>query len=543
MPEKLIRPAHLFAFFLPLLIVLAAEATLRAGNHFGWHPWFTTLLTRGVSTQKTGAINAFGRASLGQCKKVAVFGDSAAAGMLSTVSFSQVLEFQLNSQPDDCYSVWNFASSGATFSNYGAEILRRVADDYDIAIVYTGHAEIWKELCLHGRLEIYDIPLQENCNQDLEHRIQQEVATSKGRFFAFSTMKDRISRWIRGDSLVYLAVQRQFTPRSVRADQASPVKDATSADAGKARKVTPPRPLERGPVVPVEKIDQMVKDYTAALQALSEAYRSRHKLLLLATPFSIDRFPPMFGYRQAGRQETAVDYFRAAEASFARGDFPAAWQAYDIAKDLDGFPYRAMGRLNKGITGMKSDAYVRTVDTEGALRSMVASGAVQFDDFLVDPEHPSFFGNTLIARQILCSLGRGQYCRVWGLAEYARFEQRFAEEAIGVVAYEKLKQRELKNSFQWHVALSRQSSEPSSFLHRAAQKLAAISVDAGNSQRKAGLTRLLASTRTSWTATSAGCKRIDEGLLSSVADLSLDFVHLAELREALKHPGLEICPA
>ena len=74
--------------------------------------------------------------------KIAVFGESAAAGWGAERNFTHIINYELKKNcPNLKFYVKNYAECGATFHGGQAEALKSVIDNYDIFLVYAGNNE------------------------------------------------------------------------------------------------------------------------------------------------------------------------------------------------------------------------------------------------------------------------------------------------------------------------------------------------------------------------------------------------------------------
>jgi hypothetical protein len=88
-----------------------------------------------------GSISSYCESALTEAKQlnVAIFGGSSTAGYASPVSFSKIL-CDYNSKNINL-KITNFGRNGEAFSDFQAELIKKVMKNYDVLVLYAGHNE------------------------------------------------------------------------------------------------------------------------------------------------------------------------------------------------------------------------------------------------------------------------------------------------------------------------------------------------------------------------------------------------------------------
>lgn len=114
--------------------------------------------------------------------RIAVFGESSAAGFASPISFSDFIK-KINNN----IIIHNFSKPGSTFTYYQSEILKKVIKHYDFIIIYAGHNEISPYLYKHNFKNTSNFDLQNNYpfQKDLKDRLDYlDNLLKKKNFFS-----------------------------------------------------------------------------------------------------------------------------------------------------------------------------------------------------------------------------------------------------------------------------------------------------------------------------------------------------------------------
>src|SRR5205823_3145830 len=90
--------------------------------------------------------------------KIAIFGESSAAGFHSERSFGEIVKRELALTPGDRpVYVKNYARPGLVFHRDEAEMVKRLIDRYDVFLIYAGNSEAWNPIYERGRLDVYGL--------------------------------------------------------------------------------------------------------------------------------------------------------------------------------------------------------------------------------------------------------------------------------------------------------------------------------------------------------------------------------------------------
>ncbi len=364
--------------------------------------------------------------------RVAVIGESSAAGFGSPLSFADVVGAGLRQAfPERCVAVRNLAEEGARFHADQARLARAILGSFDVLLIYAGNNEVLNGIFARGGAHGLDLGPVRDQRADVAAKLARAREQVAGRE-SFPAWLERRSRLLAlARSTLGGALDRLAAALAVPRDRSELRPRSTSSL---------PRSAVRK-VVPQHVIDRLDERYARDLRRLASRARRGGKLVVASTVVTFDVWPPAFSRRAPGLTDgeaAAIDLAveragverlagrpgaarvaleralaldpRHAGANHLRGlvaleagDFAAAWRFLERARDEDGFPIRTLSTINTQTRALGAAGEVVVVDAERAIRDRIERGA-SFEDFLIDPQHPGPVGHLLIGRAFLCAL-------------------------------------------------------------------------------------------------------------------------------------------
>jgi hypothetical protein len=417
-----------------LLLALVLEALLRIAEAvlgLGAAPELPCARPLAAGEATSGAATG----SSPRAIRVAVFGESSAAGFSAPLSFAAVVEQGLRRAfPETCVFVRNYAQEGARFHGDQAELAKAVLPSFDVLLIYAGNNEVLNAVFAQGNLDVFGLPNVPDARP----------ATADGIARALAELHDQppiATRLGGGSRLVALA--RRGVDGAIDVASRLRARVAPQAAPGEAFHGSAPPASAPAKAVPQAEIDHIPGDYGADLAAIGALAARLDKTLVVSTVFTYDTWPPWFSKRRddlsdaerrafdaalerghddlaGGRPEAAAAaldealrldprHARANQlrglAEIGAGRPAAAWPYLETARDEDGFPIRTLSGVNRRIRDAAGSApgHVVVADPEQSIRTLVARGA-RFDDVMNDPQHPGLVGQVAIGRAMLCAL-------------------------------------------------------------------------------------------------------------------------------------------
>jgi len=347
--------------------------------------------------------------------KVAVFGESAAAGWASERNFTHIIDYELKKKcPDLKFHIRNYAECSATFHRGQAEILKSVIDKYDVFLIYAGN------------------------NEHLPYLLDSAgAAVLEGESDAWGALV----RFLAGNSRVYAISTKMarcyVSPLFTKAAFLRGIRDKDSAP----RK---PGLFEDSTRVPWSERTKIIATFQRDLEEIADLVQRKQRYLIISSVPVNENYKPLFSVVSStlGDNERNLlyrRYYRGIE-KFEQGDFPGAIEFFSQARLIDenvaiinymiGQTYLRLGNLKEGrrYLGISSDydgfmaralnAYwpatksiankypnVCYVDSVAAFHSALDQG-VQYAELFPDIHHPSLMGHIIVANGFLCKISQ-----------------------------------------------------------------------------------------------------------------------------------------
>jgi hypothetical protein len=436
----------LFIVLSPLLLLNAIELTLSFFHNHISSDYFDNereMLARNAILPVKFLLDPekFADDLRGSKTKIAVFGESSAAGYASPIGFAELLEKALPEQ----VVVHNFAEPGAPFAGTQADLANLLVSYYNVIIIYAGHNEIWSYLNGKNRTqgEIISLPWGGRIDHtpgDLRHSLKLvslQKFLANNSFNATLPLGEKITTEILGRAydislnsrLVFLI--KSFSKKVAR------LQDSLESKAPEAVQRLPFFISE--PFLDQKAKREMTSGYSRSVLEIIDKLRP-DQTLILSTIVANDLFPPLLDVASRGEiadAERKVNNFYETvahgKADFAGDDVAklpgVAHKAYLqsalcmngitpteeislrkdcldfalLARERDTFSNRADPSLNNFIRSMKNQKpNVRVIDPEAVIRE--ARTQREYFDYFVDFHHPSARGHLLIANLMIPEL-------------------------------------------------------------------------------------------------------------------------------------------
>ena len=234
----------------------------------------------------------------GEYVKVAIFGESAAAGWGAERNFSHIIDYELKKNcPNLKFYVRNYAECSATFHGEQAEILKSVIDKYDIFLVYAGNNE-------HLPYILSD-----------DSTVLQEEGRIRGMLVPFLEKYSRVYAFTTKISRRYVG------PLFTRAAFLKAVRDKNN--------VSPkPRLFETATRVSWDERIKITARFQGDLDEIGNLIQSKHKYLIISSVPINENYKPLFSVVSSNLDDRARDlfyshYYQGIE-QFGQGDYPGA---------------------------------------------------------------------------------------------------------------------------------------------------------------------------------------------------------------------------
>jgi len=334
--------------------------------------------------------------------KIAIFGESAAAGYGAERGFEQILSYRLKKEyPAKEFYIKNFAVAGVPFHRYEAQLAKRLMDRFDILLIYAGNNEANNYTNDH----CFFMPGKKDC---AEPPLKTE--------FDFD-----IKTWMEGHSRLYATVSRLMNITVLKAPP-------TSVRAPFAE-------FEFAKALPDTEEQNIYKNLRDDLEQIAQLAAKKGKQVIISSVATNEFLRPIFsalpaGINEATKDELLSEYYTAMKI-VDEGDFiKARAMFFHLEQEAPGVAvFHYMAGLVLYREGQREEAithFRRAIDTDGIFwrtpdryhdifkevseknpaMSFVDSLAVfheaikqgySYDELFNDLQHPSFLGHVLIA--------------------------------------------------------------------------------------------------------------------------------------------------
>lgn len=423
--------------------------------------------------------------------KIAVFGESAAAGYGGLRGFDALLRRELETRyPGQKLLVKNFAAPGHPFHGFQVELLKAEMDRYDVLLVYSGLAESMRYADEAG--------------------LFRPAAEKSARGLKPFGWKERLRRFLERESRAYSFYSRLRGLRDAFLGAPAPLVHCNRFQVD--------REELQAALFPSEEKDRFVADYARDMKEVAALAARKRKHVLVAGVIVMETSMPHFSVLapgttpeqveslrtllsqgtaliNAGRHAQAleplsraialdpgvaiVDY-RLGQAYWSLGRRAQARRHFKLSAENDGLPFRHVGRLNAAAAMAEAAGagWFRYIDTDPGLGALVDRD-YRYDELFNDMEHPRLAGHAFLAQEFLCrlpGLPHAPPCADWRVFDLRALTERYrrelkvsTEEEAGVAMM----------MAQWHFTNASMTAYPE-------ERLAAAEAHLDEHRRKAG---------------------------------------------------------
>lgn len=414
--------------------------------------------------------------------KVAIFGESAAAGYGALRGFDIILKHELESRyPDRKFYFKNFAEAGYPFHGFEAEFLKREIGRYDLILVYAGLAESMRYADESGLFR----------SPEEKHR----------RGLKAPSWADGPRRFLARKSLVY-----SFYTRLSGLLNALLGKPGALVHCNRFQIA---REEIQAPIFPEREKERFVADYARDMRDVAELASRLRKHVIVAGIIIKESSPPHFSMATPGLDEesglrmrallargskllekgrpaqalrplleargldgrVAIVNHRIGRAYWALGRRAQARRFFLEGNEDDGLPFRYVRRLNAAAAAQDGKGYFHYIDTVRDMGRLIERG-YEYEELFNDMEHPGLLGHAFLAREFLCLLpglppadaASGPACLDWERADLRKLGERYRRDLL--VSPQEEAGTALMMA-QWHFSNSSMTAYPEELLAEA----------------------------------------------------------------------------
>ena len=440
--------------------------------------------------------------------KIAIFGGSSAMGSTAEISLANVLDYDLKRLVGSNVFVKNYAFFGNSFHKEQAEILKNVIPHYDIFIIHVGHNE-WVNLYYENcGVHIFNIKF-ENCKKKLQTRksrinIASNEIHNKFNFFKLLEKKSRIYAIALKIKYRLLDIYKKYVQNNNRVSFFS--------KSGLKR----PNQSEKNKAFSNNQINKMFTEYQSDLLEIARLAEEKNKIVIIIGAVGNLLWPPYFSKHPEEMSKSDVKFLNYklnkakkylkmgnlinaqnqiseilkispnhAYANYsmgntfkALGNWDKSWNFFKKSVDEDGFPHRALSKINilsKKITENFQDNLVY-VDYPLIVRQLISSGYPHrklFSDWV----HPNTLGHIIMGRSAICKISKSQkfksnetenFCKIPNIENLEPMLDNY-KRALNISLSDTINSK--KVIYRWAVLLSRISAHPEDFYKIAEEHL------------------------------------------------------------------------
>lgn len=412
--------------------------------------------------------------------KIAVFGESAAAGYPSGKGFSKILEYEFKKiYPHTKIYIRNYAQPGYPFHRHQAEVLKHVIDKYDFFLIYAGNNEVNNYLddCGYFRKIKYRdrksfIPFREKSNL-------LNFLESKSRIYCL--IKKAYNKFIKP----YVKMRERNYYRHWRFKEFEPKR-----------------------VLPEDEIVKISINFEKDIEEIARIATKYGKHVIISSVPTYETWKPFFSVQTPDLAQEDIELFKKNYEhglfSYNQKDFELAIEYFLKAYKIDehvailnymiGYSYLMLGDTKRGhqflIRGIDDDGYpiralsslfnvakkisdkynnIHFADTIKNFEDL-SDSTITYKELFYDLQHPNFLGHIIIAYNFLNKIAESEPVK-FNRFKYNYFDLNSTDLNSLLKHYKKeLSVSSKEESWdalmiaRWHISIAALSAYPDDFL-------------------------------------------------------------------------------
>lgn len=351
--------------------------------------------------------------------KIAVFGESSAAGYNSEKGFSDILSYELRKRyPNLKFYIKNYAEGGYPFHRHQAEIVKAVIAKYDFLLIYAGHNE------LHNYLD--DIGYFRPVKYKDRRTLMPFIPPDK---------KSSLVRYLESKSRIYAVIKKGYNFIKSR------IANIRKEEGGNAY-CPQVHEFASQKALPEDEILKISSNFKKDLEDIAKLASDYKKSVIISSVPVNGIWKPFFSVFKPGltQKEKEVFYEKYAQGMdfYKRKEFKKAIPYFLKAEEIDGkvailnyllgYSYLMLNNTAKGrqflIRSCDEDGYpiralsqLREIEKEASRKyrnlyfvdsieifQRLLDKGIHYSDLFSDLQHPSLLGHIIIANNFLFKL-------------------------------------------------------------------------------------------------------------------------------------------
>lgn len=395
-----------------IFIVLLLEFSLMLAYSITHNPKFSTL----KSTKNYNHLISDYPHNPKEYVKIAIFGESAAAGYNAERGFTEILDYELKTRfPSLKFYIKNYAQPGYPFHRHQAEVVKAVIDKYDIFLIYAGNNEV--------RNYLDDVGYFKTSKYKERKRLKSPYSQSKGI--------NGVIGFLKYNSRIYAISQKAYNKYLIPLLGKSKVWQYKRFKEFESNKTLPP-----------DEIEKINANFKKDLEEIAILAKERGKYIVISSAPTNESYKPFFSVLKPGLSEKEAEIFydnyELGLESYNKHEFNKAISHFFVAREIDdhvailnyfignsylmlgdfevgrkfliqsidddGYPARSLSSLHR-IEAAVSQGYdnIYYIDTVQTFHQLLDRG-ITYDELFADLNHPSFMGHIIIAYNFLSKI-------------------------------------------------------------------------------------------------------------------------------------------
>ena len=361
-------------------------------------------------------------------KKIAIFGGSSANGYATPISFSKILcNYNFKNKN---ITVDNFSANGLPFSNYQSEIIKKVMNDYDIIVLYSGHNEMWTQVYRRNSSFVFPNGIE-------------VVDPTKKIFSQVPSLNDNLGK-LQTNKIIDVVIEKSriyyFLFRVAQKIVSSITQDNSNKEI--SNKLYLKNPYYQNIFLTDFEKKNILDLYKKNVEEIINRLGVNQKLII-STVLSNDLFPPLADVIMGDVSDKSIDELNkqlksiykklpdidiqiveefiskapeTAHKNFLEGllclemsdelnktlDNNKCFSKLVKARGMDMFPNRVLPEINEYIRSIRHKNVIVIDPVLDMMKNITSIN--EYYDYFIDYQHPSILGHTLIAKNLLSAL-------------------------------------------------------------------------------------------------------------------------------------------